>query len=226
MKKEVNEKYLKEIYLNILKAIIIILYFFVLNLSYENVSTEHLEIGIKAFTMIFLFISIYIFERAYKKDDDNLAIQGIEILVLATYTLTTDYITKKFDFNFKSYSLVAAYIFAIYFILKCIIIYTKGRKEISDELSDIKEIVKKSEPIKKEATKRIKEDKEKNIENETIKETSEKQNKTNQTKKKTNSKTNKTKRQTTKVQPVKKQTTKKKITKTQIKEEKEVKEND
>lgn len=55
MKKEVNEKYLKEIYLNILKAIIIILYFFVLNLSYENVSTEHLEIGIKAFTMIFLF---------------------------------------------------------------------------------------------------------------------------------------------------------------------------
>ena len=156
MKKEVNEKYLKEIYLNILKAIIIILYFFVLNLSYENVNIELLEIGIKIFTMIFLFISIYIFERAYKKDNDNLAIQGIEILILATYTLTTDHITEKFKFNFKSYSLVAAYIFAIYFILKCIIIYTKGRKEISDELSDIKEIVKKSEPTKKEATKRRK----------------------------------------------------------------------
>lgn len=152
--KEVKEKYLKEIYLNILKAIIIVLYFFILNQAYENISNEHLELGIEILTMIFLFISIFIFEKAYKKDDGNLAIQGIEILVLSTYTLTSRHITNKFNFEFKSYSLVASYIFAIYFILKCIIIYTKGRKEEAESLSDIREIVKKDEPIIKEATKK------------------------------------------------------------------------
>lgn len=154
--KEVNEKYLNKIYLNILKAIIFITYFLIINLAYENVSVEYMEIGIKIFSMIFLFISIYIFERAYKKDDGDLAIQGIEILVLSAYTLTTKHITNKFNFGFKNYSLVASYIYAIYFILKSIIIYTKGRKELVDNLSDIREIVKKEEPIKKEASKKKK----------------------------------------------------------------------
>ena len=157
--KEVNEKYLKEIYLNILKAIIIVLYFFVLNLACEKVSAIYLERGIQIFTMIFLFIAIYIFEKAYKKDDDNLAIQGIEILILSAYTLTSRHITNKFNFEFKTYSLVASYIFAIYFILKCIIIYTKGRKEIAENYSDVREIVKKEEHVIKEATKKNKKEK-------------------------------------------------------------------
>lgn len=157
--KEIGEKYLKEIYLNVLKAIIIIFYFIVLNLSYEKVSVEHFKIGIQILTMVFLFIAIYIFEKAYKKDDDKLAIQGIEILILATYTLTTKHITDKFNFNFKNYSLVAAYLYAIYFILNAIIVYTKGRKDLAENFSDIKEIVKKDEPAKKEATRKNKKEK-------------------------------------------------------------------
>ena len=100
--------------------------------------------------MVFLFMAIVIFEIAYKKDDDDLVIQGIEVLVLSAYTLTSQHITKKYNFNFKNYSLVASYFFAIYFIVKCIVIYTKGRKEMAEDYSDIKEIVKKDEPIKKE----------------------------------------------------------------------------
>ena len=104
--------------------------------------------------------------------------QGIEVLLLATYTLTTEHIINKFEFNFKSYSLVASYLLATYFILKCIIIYTKGRKEIESERSDVREIVKKNEPLKKENVK-----KNKNEEQETS--NIKKQNKTtSQTKKK------------------------------------------
>lgn len=154
--KEVSEKYLKEIYLNVLKAIVILFYFLVLNLAYEKVNSEYLERGIQIFTMIFLFIAIYIFEKAYKKDDAKLAIQGIEVLILAAYTLTTKHITNKFNFNFKNYSALASYLYSIYFILKGIVVYTKGRKEIAESLSDIREIVKKEEPVKKEATKKIK----------------------------------------------------------------------
>ncbi len=154
--KEVSEKYMKKIYLNVLKAIIIVLYFFVLNVACENVNPQYLEKGIELCTMILLFISIFIFEWAYRKDDDDLAIQGIEILILSAYTLTSQHITKKFDFPLKNYLLVASYIFAIYFILKCIVVYTKGRKEMAENLSDIKEIVQKNEPVKKEATKKKK----------------------------------------------------------------------
>lgn len=207
--KEVSEKYMKKIYLNVLKAIIIVLYFFVLNVACENVNPQYLEKGIELCTMILLFISIFIFEWAYRKDDDDLAIQGIEILILSAYTLTSQHITKKFDFPLKNYLLVASYIFAIYFILKCIVVYTKGRKEMAENLSDIKEIVQKDEPVKKEATKKKKEDvKEEELEE--IKE--EKTQEIKETpKKKTTTKTA-TKKKATTATPTKKTTTARKTT--------------
>ena len=154
--KEINEKHMKKIYLNILKAIVVVTYFLTLNLVSERISALYLERGIEICTMIFLFLAIFIFELAYKKDDDDLVVQGIEVLVLSAYTLTSQYITKRFNLNFKIYSLASSYIIAIYFVVKCIWYYTKGRKEIADDLSDIKEIVKEKEPVKKEATKRKK----------------------------------------------------------------------
>jgi len=207
--KEVSEKYMKKIYLNVLKAIIIVLYFFVLNVACENVNPQYLEKGIELCTMILLFISIFIFEWAYRKDNDDLAIQGIEILILSAYTLTSQHITKKFDFPLKNYLLVASYIFAIYFILKCIVVYTKGRKEMAENLSDIKEIVQKDEPVKKEATKKKKEDvKEEELEE--IKE--EKTQEIKETpKKKTTAKTA-TKKKATTTTPTKKTTTARKTT--------------
>ena len=204
--KEVNEKYMKKIYLNILKAILIVFYFFVLNLACENISVEHLERGIQLCTMVFLFIAIVIFEIAYRKDDDDLAIQGIEVLVLSAYTLTSQHITKKYNFNFKNYSLVASYFFAIYFIVKCIVIYTKGRKEMAEDYSDIKEIVKKDEPIKKEATKKQK-----------VNSEDEKTKKVRKTKKE-NTKKNEEKAEVKK-EPVKKRTTRKKVEKVEEKPE-------
>lgn len=205
--KEVNEKYMKKIYLNILKAIIIVTYFLVLNLACEKVSALYLERGIELCTMVFLIIAIGVFEMAYKKDDDDLAIQGIEILVLSAYTLTSQHITKKYNFDFKTYSLVASYIFAIYFILKCIVVYTKGRKEMAENMSDIKEIVKKEEPIKKEATKKTVENKEENKE-ENKKENKKEKNKKEETLNTENKE--KTKKSTSKRTP----TTKSKTTKT------------
>ena len=157
-KKEVDEKYLKKIYINVLKAIIVVVYFLVMNLACENMETQYFERGVQLCTMIFLFISIFFFELAYRKDEDDLAIQGIEVLILSAFTLTSKHISKKFNFDFKNYSLVASYIYAIYFVLKGIVVYTKGRREIAENLSDIREIVKKDEPIKKEATKKKKED--------------------------------------------------------------------
>ena len=60
--KEVDEKTMKDVYANIVKAILVIFYFLIVNLAYENVNIETLNRGIQLFTMIFLFITIFIFE--------------------------------------------------------------------------------------------------------------------------------------------------------------------
>ena len=59
--------------------------------------------------------------------------------------------------EFRFYLIASSISVATYYILKGIIIYTKEKKEYLNTLSDISEIVKEDEPIKKEAKKRNKE---------------------------------------------------------------------
>lgn len=154
---EVSGKYLKKIYICMMKVILIILYFFILDFFYgnENVNIEFLEEIIKIIAMVFLFRAIYIFEKAYKKDNEELAVQGIELLIFSIYMITARYMTNRF--NLDNYSFLITCVYSIYFVLKTIFTYMKGIKELSGNLSDVRQIVKKEKPIKKEATKRVKE---------------------------------------------------------------------
>ena len=151
--KEIDKKYVKNIYCNVIIAVIIVLYFLILRANYENL----MGTAINILTMIFLFASIYLFEKAYKKYNGSLVLSGIEILILSTYMLTIEHNIKKFDIDINQYFLIALYTFATYFILKSIIIYTIARKEIAQNYSDIREIIKKDKPSKKEAKKKNKE---------------------------------------------------------------------
>lgn len=151
--KEVSEKYLKDIYICVIKAILIVIYFFVSNFLYKNLNIEYVERVIQIIAVIFLLRAIFVFEKAYKKDSGSLAIQGIEILVFSLYIITARYIIKRF--NFENYSLIVTYGYTLYFVLKAIIIYTKGIKQLSENLSDIRQIVKNDKPIKREAIKRL-----------------------------------------------------------------------
>ena len=151
--KNIDKKYIKKIYSNILKAIFIIFYFLILKANYENI----VRIGTNILTMIFLFLSIYLFEKSYKREEGNLALSGIEALILSTYMLTIEHSIKKFDIEFKKYLLIGLFTFSIYFFLKSIIIYTIGRKELAQNYSDVREIIKKDKPSKKEAKKKNKE---------------------------------------------------------------------
>ncbi len=64
------------------------------------------------------------------------------------------HVITLFKYEFQFYLLTSSYVIAIYYVLKATILYTKGRKEYLESLSDIPEIVKKEEPVKKEAKKR------------------------------------------------------------------------
>ena len=151
--KENNKIIRKKIFENIIIAIAMMIYFIIINFSYLRMEESILLQGIKIASIVILFFSIIIFEVAYRKDSGRIAINGIEVLVLAIHTLTIWTVINRYKIEFDAYVLISTYTFAIYYILKSIIIYTIEKKKYLDSLSDIHEIVS-NEPIKKEAKKR------------------------------------------------------------------------
>lgn len=164
--KEEHNKILEKVIKNILIAIIVMIYFIIINILQIRLITNIMDITIKSLSMLLLFLGIVLIERAYKKDNAETFISSIEVLVLAVHTLFINYVISKHKFDFRTYILASSYIFAIYYILKTIIIYIKSKKQYFKSLSDISEIVK-DEPIVKEATKKnIEKITEENINNE------------------------------------------------------------
>ena len=145
---------MKKILKNLLVAIGIIIYFMILVLANTRMNTERLANDIKVFSGTFLVLGILALEKAYKKDSGKIAIIGIELLVLSFHSLSIMHMVNIFKCDFQFYLIISSAIVAGYYILKGIVTYTKDRKEYLRGLSDISEIVKEDEPIKKEAKKK------------------------------------------------------------------------
>lgn len=152
--KEISQEILKKIFKNLLIAVGIMCYFIILNLAYSNMKQERLLGDIEVFAGVFLVTGIALLEIAYKKDNDSIAVTAIEVLILSLHSLSIMHVISLLKYDFRIYLLTSSYVFSIYYVLKSIILYTKGRKEYLNSFSDISEIVKKEEPIKKEAKKK------------------------------------------------------------------------
>ncbi len=146
------------IFKNLLKAVGIMGYFIILNIAYTRMNLDRLINDIEVFSGIFLVLGLVFLERAYKKDDGKIAISGIELLCLSMHSLSINHVITFYKYDFRLYLLTSSYVFAIYYVLKSIVIYTKEKRKYLKDLSDISEIVK-EEPIKKEAKKRSKNNK-------------------------------------------------------------------
>lgn len=148
-----QKKISKNVFVNLLIAIAIMLYFIVINFSYFNLKNDVFMLGIKILSFVVLGLGIIFIEVAYKKDSGKIAINGIEILVLSCFTLSLKHIVEIKSIIFEDYTLILSYIFSLYYITKAVIIFTKEKKEYLKSLSDIRDIVD-IKPIKKEAEKR------------------------------------------------------------------------
>ena len=129
-------------------------YFIILNLAHSTMKQERLIGDIEVFAGVFLVVGIVLLEMAYKRDNGSMGITGVEFLFLSLHSLSIMHIISLFQYDFRFYLLTSSYVFSIYYVFKSILLYTKGRKEYLESLSDISEIVKKEEPIKKEAKKK------------------------------------------------------------------------
>lgn len=162
---EVKDKIKREVFINIVVAVVIVTYFIFIVLgsigSIKNVRTIDLNI----FSMIFLGIAIVLFEIAYRKEEGNIAIYGIESLAVAIFTLFLPYIIFELDEAHKKYYLLASIYIAAYYILKSIYIVNRTRAKHMNSISDVKEIVK-----KEKSKRRVKDDIEEAYEDKVIEE--------------------------------------------------------
>ena len=149
-----NEKQVsKNVYKNLVIATFVMIYFILINIGYYKLTDAKLLFLLKLLSMIFLGIGIILIEIAFRKDNSKIAINSIEVLVLAGHTLSTAHVVALQKINFANYILISSYIFSIYYLFKAIVTYTKEKKEYLNSFSDIKEIVS-NEPVKREATKK------------------------------------------------------------------------
>lgn len=173
-----------------------------------KMNVDRLAEDIKIFAGAFLAIGILILELAYKQDNGKKAITGIEFLVLSIHSLSIMHIVNLFKYDLKKYLFISAIVTSVYYIIKGIVVYTREKREYLKGLSDIADIVKEDEPVKKEAKKREEEKEEKVEENKQSKKKLEEKSINKKPAKKTSTKT-KTTTDTTKKKTAKSTTTKK-----------------
>ena len=130
----------KRIFQNIIIAVAIVLYFIFINLGFYNIETLKFLTDLQVFSLIMIAITIIIFEKAYKKDSGELAIYGIESLVLSICTLLTIFVQINYSNKFSYIINTIAMLFAIYYVGKSIVIYIKLRKKALKRVSDIDKI--------------------------------------------------------------------------------------
>lgn len=143
---ENRRKYKKELLICLIYAVLIQLYFLIIDKNSKIVSVAIFSEYLKIAYMFLVFTALIIFEMAYKKQKRNLMVNGVEIILVALHTLM---LTRN-----QNNILYTSYIWPIYYCLKAIIIYTNENRRRLKQISDISEIVKEEKPTKKVAKKR------------------------------------------------------------------------
>lgn len=141
--KEKREKIYGSLFRNIAVAGVIILYFIFLNLGKLNIKPDVYVTDLKVFSMCILATAIAIIENAYKKDSGELALYGVETIVLALSTVALIYVELMLSSKYVFIVTAMSYLFAIYYVIKSIVIYIKKRKKYF--VDNMKEIIKEEE---------------------------------------------------------------------------------
>lgn len=143
-KEEIAKSY-KDIFINIIYANAIVIYFILLIIARKlAIPTIFFNI-IKACSIILILLTVGIFEIAYKKDSGKYAVKGIEFMFLSISTLITLKVFLHYNNKLISFMTSIALLFAIYYVGKSIVIYIKQKKEAKKYKNDIRKIANKKQ---------------------------------------------------------------------------------
>lgn len=138
----IKEKLVKKIFSNVWLAIGMILSFGAIYLIYLWTTEEISMLLMKIFAIIFILITVIVFEVAYRKEKIELGVIGIELLV---YSIVVLYIPQAYkhreELLLYQVFAPAPVICSIYYVLKSLANYIRAKREYQGSLSDVKEIV-------------------------------------------------------------------------------------
>lgn len=145
--KKISSKYFEKIkslvFINIIIAIVISIYFFVVNYLLIKLDINLNDKILKLTTLIIAILSVILFEISYKKDNGYIFLHASEAFIISFVNL---YIVNLYKVDMSLYNIIILYfplIIVIYYLIKALIIYIKIKKEDSKQKNDISEIVKK-----------------------------------------------------------------------------------
>ncbi len=133
------KKMISRIFQNILFAIVVMAYFNFIILGFINIENGVFLTDLKVFSIAVLVIAVVMIEIAYKKKSGKIAIHGIETLVLSFLTMGLIYVNLTWANKFIPITVLLAYVYAIYYVVKAAIIYCKMKKRYFVE--SMKEII-------------------------------------------------------------------------------------
>ena len=126
-----NSDLRKKLVRNLVIGILITIYFLFIDLGINSIPITVYTLDLKTFAVFIAIISIVIFEKAYKKDANYIAIHGVEMVVVGieTLLLLQLYSVGNEYFNYILLGITLGMLF--YYLIKCLIIYirykTKGK---------------------------------------------------------------------------------------------------
>lgn len=141
--KSVIEKINSKVFENIAIAAIIIIYLASLNFGMANIPTDTYILDLKVFSVMLLIITIFTFEYGYKKDNGEIWLHGVEVMIIAIFTTYLIYLYSIYYANYGTLLLSAGILYLVYYAIKIIITQRRIEKEYRKSLTDIGEIVKK-----------------------------------------------------------------------------------
>ena len=120
-----NSALRKKLQRNLLIAILVTIYFLFIDLGINSIPITVYIQDLKTFTIFIVLIAIVIFEKAYKKDENYLALHGIEMVVIGIETLLILQLYSTGNEYFKYVLLGITLGMLAYYIIKCLIIYIR-----------------------------------------------------------------------------------------------------
>ncbi len=152
------------IFQNLIAALIITCYFLVMNVSFFVMSPEKFENFLKYIALIMIAITIVTFEIAYRKQSKKFMSFGIEFLCSGIISLYVPFIFLHTTVVLRFAVMAIPAFLVVYYLIKSLFIFK--RREIiyqSENISDVKEILKYEEDksyIDEKGSKKYKEKKE------------------------------------------------------------------
>lgn len=139
-----QEKIMKRINKNLLISLLFMGLVCIFHMGYINLESSMFVTDLKFFALISVLAAIILFEKAYKKNNGELCVFGIETLVFAILVLFLPYVYFYANITFGVLIAFSPLYIGIYYTAKCIIIERRETKKYLKSLSDVKEIIKKN----------------------------------------------------------------------------------